>query len=480
MAVAPFLQQRVAGFAGVPVAAGLPRGQPVWAARPRTAVPFGAYNPRLANQAAFAHALPQPTASAGKFRAQPTRAAAGGSPPAPLDAVAVAEIQAYLTERGGTVPLGKLATDRPGLKKAQLEPHFFVAMPPDQKSDYIVSLDASTMCASAQPMGQAALVANAATMPGTFSTFGAVNMPTAAPAPRKRPREPVASLEPLPEEKVQSIQDFVAASGGAVLLDTLSNAFEGVKKLQLCMAGFSVAGGEGGRSDHVVVLPAGGLEPAGAALTASLTEPKRKKKKKEQDPNAPPPSPLSQESLQAIAAFLEGCGGTLSLGKLTTQFEGVKKVQLEPHFHLAQAANGDFVISLSADLALPTLQQQPLDLEGGLAGELGDLGVPSSLIGVAPVEQPAPGGKKKKQKQKRDRDPDAPPPPALEQAKIDEITAYLQQRGGVARLGRLSTDFPGLKKAQVEPHFLVCGDPAVDMSVCLDVTAAITNGLQMC
>ena len=39
------------------------------------------------------------------------------------------------------------------------------------------------------------------------------------------------------------------------------------------------------------------------------------------------------------------------------------------------------------------------------------------------------------------------------------MRAYLAATGGAARLGKLSTDMPGLKKAQLEPHFRVVREP---------------------
>lgn len=82
----------------------------------------------------------------------------------------------------------------------------------------------------------------------------------------------------------------------------------------------------------------------------------------------------------------------------------------------------------------------------------------------------------KKKKNKVKKDPDAPPPPALQQSQVDAIASYLQDCGGIARLGKLSTRFEGLKKTQVESHFVVCGDPAIDLTVCLDAQTAIANG----
>jgi len=326
-------------------------------------------------------------------------------PVVPLDAEKVAEIQQYVEQAGGAVPLGKLATEMPGVKKAQLEPHFSINMAPGRTGDYIVTAQQS----------------------------------------RKRPREELLfqelePLQPLDATTVQSICEFIASCGGSAALGNVAALFEGATKARLVMAGFKVRGPEVGELEEVVMLQTTPAEGGGQ---------KKKKKKKEVDPNAPPPLPLDGKTLQAIKFFLQSCGGLLSLGKLTTHFEGLKKVQLEPHFQLLPdrrpSSNGDFLVSLGA--GQPALADTP----------------------IVPVEP-------KRKKPKPRKDPDAPPPPALEQSKVEEITGYLQLCGGVACLGKLSTDFPGVKKAQLEPHFLLCGNPAAHLTVCLDRETALANG----
>jgi len=332
-----------------------------------------------------------PATSVGRFR-QPALTDAAANPPLPLDEAAVLDIRTYIEERGGTVSLGKLTTDKPGIKKAQLEPHFYLVMSPGSTQNgrggnYLVSTDSNAAVAAAQapPL-----------MPGSI--------------------------------------------------------------------------------EYGQIVP----------LVPSVEQPKKKKRKKEHDPNAPPPQPLDTETLASITNFLQSIGGSLSLGKLTSQFEGLKKVQLEPHFVSLPdgRGTGDFVVSISGDVAagaapIQLLQQQQALQQMGLAGGQGLAGFSgvSSLSGVAPMEQSVLVPKKKKQK--KQRDPDAPPPPPLEQSKVDEIASYLQLQGGVSRLGKLTSDFSGLKKAQLEPHFVVCGDPSVDLTVCLDISTAIANGFQM-
>ena len=62
-----------------------------------------------------------------------------------------------------------------------------------------------------------------------------------------------------------------------------------------------------------------------------------------------PEPPLDMEKLEGITAYLSACGGAAPLGKVTTQFEGVKKAQLEEHFYLS-GPTGNPILSLSPDI----------------------------------------------------------------------------------------------------------------------------------
>lgn len=145
------------------------------------------------------------------------------------------------------------------------------------------------------------------------------------------------------------------------------------------------------------------------------------------DPDAPPPPDLDAEVIQEIQEHLEACGGSTCLGKLTSKFHGLKKVQLEGHFEL-QHGEKDSVVRL---LNFEEMQQ-----------------------GEAAVENEEGPAKKKRKKDRERKDPNAPVP-ALEYDKLQKITDWLGEMGGSAPLGRLTTVFSGVKKAQVEEHFVL-------------------------
>jgi len=147
-----------------------------------------------------------------------------------------------------------------------------------------------------------------------------------------------------------------------------------------------------------------------------------KKRKKE---NAGPVQSIDGDMVEKITDLLNENGGELSLGRVTTVFPGLKKVQVEEHFNVQEVGDGDFLVTT-----------------GG--------------IGAGPLVSGEKRVKVKKEKKiKKEKDPDAPPPPDLESDVLNEITAHLEACGGSCVLGKLSTKFPGLKKAQLEGHFEV-------------------------
>lgn len=48
---------------------------------------------------------------------------------------------------------------------------------------------------------------------------------------------------------------------------------------------------------------------------------------------------------------------------------------------------------------------------------------------------------------------DGVPPPDLDGATVDQMTKFLEERGGVMDHGKFANAFPGVKKSQLEPHF---------------------------
>merc|ERR1711920_503302 len=85
-------------------------------------------------------------------------------------------------------------------------------------------------------------------------------------------------------------------------------------------------------------LCGGTLRPGKGASAAVVVDAVQKKKKtrKPKDPNAPPPGPLDNEVVQKIDEYLRENGGSSSLGKVSTVFEGVKKAQIEEFFIIVE------------------------------------------------------------------------------------------------------------------------------------------------
>lgn len=55
----------------------------------------------------------------------------------------------------------------------------------------------------------------------------------------------------------------------------------------------------------------------------------------------------------------------------------------------------------------------------------------------------------------RDRERDGPPPPDLDEATVQQMTQLLEEKGGSMDHGKFANAFPGVKKSQLEPHFVL-------------------------
>merc|ERR1712066_283469 len=89
-----------------------------------------------------------------------------------------------------------------------------------------------------------------------------------------------------------------------------------------------------------------------------------------------------------------------------------------------------------------------------------------------PMLSPGPAVDTDEPKKKKGRtafDPNAPPPEPLDSDKLQQIISHLEMHGGTMLLGRLTTAFPGLKKAQLDPHLTLCREATGngEWSVCL-------------
>lgn len=252
-----------------------------------------------------------------------------------------------------------------------------------------------------------------------------VFLPTGPPnkaAGRKRKAVNNGPGQALDEGTLNEIMDFVQEKGGSAPLGQLTTVFEGVKKVQL-EEHFKVE--EVSSGNYTVSLsdePPAFSRTSGGPKVERATKPKKHKEKAPKDPDAPPPPDLESDVIDEITQTLEANGGVMFLGRLASQFEGLKKAQLEGHFELEHGEK-DTIVRLSGATST------------GITGSLEE-------------------GPKKKRK-KIGKSKDAPPPGPLDEEMIMKITDYLNDCGGSAALGKVTTAFEGVKKAQLEDCFVV-------------------------
>jgi len=186
-------------------------------------------------------------------------------------------------------------------------------------------------------------------------------------------------------------------------------------------------------------------------------------------------APLSDEMVQEMKIFLEDNGGSEDWGKFTNQFKGIKKAQLQEHFVFlpgrgAKRGSGHWRIALEdfqeqedpnedagADRALDEVdggddfgadeaQHRRKRRRGGSDGA-------GSALPPAPA--PPPDEEEEEgatQGARRAKDQAAPPPPLGEEL-VQEITEFLEAKGGSEDFGKLAAHFKGVKKVQLQEHF---------------------------
>jgi len=249
-------------------------------------------------------------------------------------------------------------------------------------------------------------------------------------------------VEPLDAEMEANISAFLEECGGTVTLGKLTTVFSGLKKKRLEQSQFAMCQGD---ADSLVSLPGteeaeakqqlelykerAALEKAAAgadSLAEGLEEGEEgrpKKRKKEKDANEEPPEPLSDQQVKKIKVYLQKTGGQETLGRLATAFSGLKKAQLADHFELA-----------------PGEKDTSVQLR------------PEEMAAISPLTQPRVASGKRK-KSGAGQPSAGQPMPALAalswQEKVQEIAAWLSENNGSQPLGKLSTLFPGVKKAQL-------------------------------
>jgi len=149
--------------------------------------------------------------------------------------------------------------------------------------------------------------------------------------------------------------------------------------------------------------------------------------------------------LEAIREFVRANGGIVNLGKICHDFLGVKKSQLEGSFSLARVGDqwqvgllelGDLMATLPLQAAQPQASEAAA-LVAAAAAEVAAAGsAPLGAIQNATPEAAA-----------------ASDVAALDATQVEAIALYLEQHGGALPLGRLTQNFRGLKRAQLETHF---------------------------
>lgn len=279
-------------------------------------------------------------------KAQKRQRAERSAPAGPLDESTVAQIADFLSENGGAVTLGKLSTEFSGLKKAQVLEHFPIV----EAADKSAGDDAVTLADVDPSQVEEILAAQPATKK--------------AKASKDKDKDPNAPPPPeLDQHIIEEITQVLSDSGGTLSLGRVTSLFPKLKKAQL-EPHFDVSFGE---KDSSVSLF--GFEPAAAAPPArgggkgfgggngakggghranESPQGAPKKAKKDRDSKGPPPPDLDMSVVEQIGAYVESEGGSVSLGRLTTVFSGVKKVQLEGHFVVtAPGPKSDALVSMA-------------------------------------------------------------------------------------------------------------------------------------
>lgn len=248
---------------------------------------------------------------------------------------------------------------------------------------------------------------------------------------KKRKKDSNDSVKPIDAEMLQQMHNLLDENDGEIDLGSMTSVFPGLRKKQV--------------EEHFNVDEEYMVSYIGAApLTEKrerMKQEKAEKPKKEKDPDAPPPPELESHVIDEITVYLADCGGCCFLGRVSTKFSGIKKAQLEAHFDVE---HGDF----DTIVHLPGHTGDP-DMDA-----IAQVPVKKRKVGETSIVK-SENGKKDKKKAKKDKDPNAPPPPDLEIDVLNEITSFLEECGGSCMLGKLSTKFSGLKKAQLVGHFEV-------------------------
>eukprot|EP00746_Dinoflagellata_sp_MGD_P010429 gnl/MRDRNA2_/MRDRNA2_121526_c0_seq1.p1 gnl/MRDRNA2_/MRDRNA2_121526_c0~~gnl/MRDRNA2_/MRDRNA2_121526_c0_seq1.p1 ORF type:complete len:492 (-),score=107.75 gnl/MRDRNA2_/MRDRNA2_121526_c0_seq1:26-1501(-) len=371
-------------------------------------------------------------------------------PPAELTDDIIDRVRDLLIEHNGQIKGGVLTTLIPGLKRKQLEPHFEVVQAGG--ADYWL------------------------TEFGNEIDFSITNMP--------KVKSSTEVAGELTDDVIEEIRDEIHANDGCLVSHVFTRRFPGIKKAHVA-AHFTVESddpkggaytirdegptpgadelkvhekrrnsgtaakaqnprpsdkGKGKRNSQgttmrrfgngqvwqngppMMALGNGGsiyiprLNPRGSvagfrpvdAIQGKGVQVKKKQDKNERSMDSPPP--LTRDQVRDMSQIIADNGGQMNGGVLTRKFRGVKKAQIEAHFLVEQITSGDFLVSLKA-------------------------------------------GTNGKKKDKKERSTEPPPP--LTDDQVQDMYQMIFDSGGQMKGGALTRKFPGVKKAQIEAHFLI-------------------------
>lgn len=248
-------------------------------------------------------------------------------------------------------------------------------------------------------------------------------------------------LPPVDEALAETMRELIFGNGGSMDLGTFMRSFAGTKKSQLeGHVEVAMVQGKAMVSTPTWWTPTGEqavrAQEARAAAEAGAEEKKRlRNEKKALDGTVT--AEIDEETQLKMSNYVLGSGGSVDLGQFMRNFGGFKRAQVEEMFDLSKTGrdkNGrdTFAVMIKGtlgDVSLHSTMNKESSRRSGRAR-----GGRDSPYGAEAVLVP------------------------LSEEQVAEIHTLLVQNGGSYDLGRLSRNYPGVKKAQMEAHFVVTMD----------------------
>jgi len=271
-----------------------------------------------------------------KVRYQKPASGDAALPPPPLEEEILERIRALLRENGGIVPLGKICHDFLGLKKAQLEGHFIlnrvgdqwqVALPELNDGNFHVQAAAAAM-ASGNPSASSLLGAATGQQvghPGNAG-FGMFTGGLDGLSAGLDTIPPEMQLGSLGNPSQGFNQGFAGAAHGMPQQSWAASRQPGMQA-QMQM-GFAAGTMPEAAFAGMTGVGFNGTSPGQGADGAAFSN--------EAAGQQAEVAPLEPAQVEAVAVYLEQHGGALPLGRVTQNFKGLKRAQLETYFELSQ------------------------------------------------------------------------------------------------------------------------------------------------